>query len=450
MPNTVDTTLVTEKLNGPTGLAVDASGDTAYVCTSGSLTKVTLATGATATAATGLGDPHTVALDGQGHAYTPDIGGRTRKVDLSTGKSETFGPQEVCNAFGIAMSPAKDSVYVLHSSDGPLFQLDTTGKLVKKFDLPSGRYHSVAVDHTNAYVVCDWQEILRVNLGTGGHTPLADGFGSLYDLALDGHDSLYAPDYDNGILWKVNLANGQKEQVTTGFQGCHGMGSDGKNAYVTRHSQGKLLRVSNLLSPVRPPTITAPKENEQVHADQVIKGTVPDADKVTLTDGATDLGAAELKGTDWMLSPKTAWAFGKHEVSAVAHKATEQSLPTAVHFTVADHNLKTEQKLNGHWQQNGKYIYSYDLTIHAEKDRVYEWTVSFDARRGAVLDPAWIKEFWAKVDKDGSDGRVVLSNIDEKHTIDPNTPLTIRVRMLCPTEDAIYNQLDNLVTHQTK
>ncbi|MBB5159111.1 streptogramin lyase [Saccharopolyspora phatthalungensis] len=441
---------MTDKLSRPTGLAVDASAGIAYVCTSGSLTKVTLTNGATATVATGLGDPHTVVLDGQGHAYTPDIGGRTGKVDLSTGKSETFGPEEASYAFGIAMAPAKDSVYVLHRSSGPLFQLDTTGKLVKKFDLPSGDYHSVAIDHANAYVVRDFQAILRVDLGTGKNTSLADGFSTLYDLALDGHESLYVPDYDTGILWRVNLTSGEKEQVTTGFQGCHGMGSDGKNAYVTRQSQGKLLRVSNVLSPVRPPTITTPKENDQVPADQVIKGTVPDADKVTLTDGATDLGAAELKGTDWTLKPKSTWAFGKHEVSAVAHKATEQSLPTAVHFTVADHNLKTDQKLNNHWQQNGKYIYSYDLTIHAEKDRVYEWTVSFDARRGAVLDPAWVKEFWAKVDKDGSDGRVVLSNVDEKHTIDPDTPLTIRVRMLCPSEDAIYNQLDNLVTHQTK
>jgi hypothetical protein len=213
---------------------------------------------------------------------------------------------------------------------------------------------------------------------------------------------------------------------------------------------------SALAAPVvklKPPVITEPTDNAQVGSRQLINGTVPDADKVTLTESGRELGTATLTGTTWTYDLGKDWSFGVHEVQAVAHKGKDESIPAIVHFAVLDQNLTVEQQFKSHWKKKWNeppFIYSFGLTIHAKNDRVYMWTVSFNVLPDVKLDPDWAKTFWAKIVKDGTDGTVVIQNTDPQHTIDPNKPLPIDIQLLCPGEDKSYETLQNLIAHQTQ
>ncbi|WP_171165836.1 DUF11 domain-containing protein [Streptomyces sp. I05A-00742] len=581
---TKDKELVTDKLAYPLGLAISADKAIAYVCAGNNdIVRVNLK-GAPdpKSVVQGIGTAHTIALDGQGHAYTPVFDGSVvYKSDLTTGNKSVF-ISNLPGSRGVAMSPAKDAVYVL-SVSGVLSQFDTSGKLVKTFDKATGgQYHSVTVGIEGfAYVVKEYHEIVRIDLSNDTRTTLADGFSTLYDLALDGGGSLYAPDADTGVLWRITLKTGAKEKAAEGLGTTHGMATDGNDAYVTDEG-GKLYRVPGSIKPLppaeipatltgpqqaatgspveftatvenkgpnpandvtlkgafdahiknveiasvtphggatygtakqgnsfeqplklpvnsgaeikitgttdaqyegnvtdtvsvvtvgvintsktptakvvtsvqkilAPPAITEPKDGAVLtDPRQPVKGTVAEADQVTLTDRGKDLGPAHLTGTTWSYTPGQDWAVGSHEIKAVAHKGGRVSAAATLHFTAPDPNLVVTQKLLGHWQKSsGHYIYSFELTIAASKHRIDKgWTVSFAVDKGVILDPDWAKGFTWHIAKDGSDGTVVIQNVDLTKTIDPGTPLNIDIQLLCPGQSTSYENLRNLTGHE--
>ncbi|MGW1197191.1 hypothetical protein ACWD4B_15350 [Streptomyces sp. NPDC002536] len=538
--------MVTDRLDRPYGLAVDGTANVAYVCARDSLVKVDLKTGGLTTVAQKMGDIHTIVLDGHGSACTPDDTegtGRLYKVALDSGSKVAFGPSEMSEPLGVAMNPQKDTLYVLTWRSNTLYKLDLEGGLVRKYPVPPGKYHSVAIDAEYAYVVRDYHTIMRVKLADGTTSDLATGFTTLFDLALDGAGSLFAPDADTGILWRVDLKNGHKEEVVSGLGHTHGMAAWGKDAFVTNEDKGELFRIRNAFSPVKPPVVTEPKEGATVYPRQLIKGTVPDADtvvvyesgkvlgpavltgknwtfdlgkdwspgkheievvarkggdesipvgvrfdvvpepvqapvitepkdrekvgprqqvkgtvvdadKVTLTDSGKDLGPAQLAGHDWVYTPAQEWALGMHEVQAVAHKGGQASKGAVVHFTVTDPNLTVSQKFLRDWKKvwdKPQYIYSFELTINAKKDRTYKWTLGFGVEKGVTVDPDWAGSFkWATITKDGSDGTVEIQNTDPQHTIDPDKPLPIDIQLLCPGESPAYKTVKDPIAHRNE
>jgi hypothetical protein len=244
---------------------------------------------------------------------------------------------------------------------------------------------------------------------------------------------------------------GQASRIAAATGGSHTLGVSIETIVETIFKQIKIQ-----ISKPAPPVITEPTDNAQVDSRQVIKGTVPDADKVTLTEAGKDLGTATLTGTNWTFDPDTGgWPVGEHEVQAVAHKGTAESIPAIVHFAVLDQNLAAEYKPMRHWKKEWDkppFIYSFHLTIHAKKERVIKWTISFDVLKDITVDPDWAETVkdWLKIVDDGTDGHVKIQNIDTAHTIDPDTPLDIDIQLLCPGEDKSYETLHNLIAYQAQ
>ncbi|MHC3820336.1 hypothetical protein, partial [Streptomyces sp. DT9] len=204
---------------------------------------------------------------------------------------------------------------------------------------------------------------------------------------------------------------------------------------------------------VESPAITEPKDTAPLgDARQPIRGTVPDADQVTLTESGKDLGPVKLTGNSWEFTPGQDWTVGSHEVQAVAHKNGKASAPATVHFTLPDLKLTVAQKFKKCWQKvwdQPQYLYSFELTINAKKDRIVKWTLSFGVDKGVKVDPDWAKTFtWATIVKDGSDGTVVIQNTDPTHTVDPHSPLPIDVLLLCPGKSTAYQTLHNPMAHE--
>ncbi|WP_438484229.1 hypothetical protein [Streptomyces sp. S186] len=330
--------IVTQGLGSPYGLAIDGADNVAYVCSRGSLVKVDLKSGSSKAVADGLGDPHTVVLDGHGNAYTPDVdsGGRLHKVDLGSGSKVAIGPTDRAESMGVAMNSQKSTLYLLASESGPLYKLTPEGTVIKSYSVPSGTYHSVAIDKDEkyAYVVRDYQTILQVDLAGGATSDLATGFSHLYDLALVEGDALFAPDAATGILWRVDLKTKSKEQVVSELGDTHGTASWGKDAFVTNSNEGKLFRVKNAFSPVKPPVVTEPTDGARVYPQQHLKGTVTDADKVVAREGGKEIGSVVPTGKEWTLNPDRDWSLGKHEVEVFARKGKDESISVVVHFDV--------------------------------------------------------------------------------------------------------------------
>lgn len=174
-------------------------------------------------------------------------------------------------------------------------------------------------------------------------------------------------------------------------------------------------------------------------------------DRVSLSEAGEPLGDATLGRGTWTYTPASPWSEGEHIVQSVAHKGDRESRPATVHFTTKDPNLQVIQHFDSHWKKvwnQPQYIYAYTLTVQAKRTRVTLWTISFDVPTGTAVDPDWAKTFAFVITKDGSDGTVVLQNTDSAKTIDPGSPLPLKVQVLYPGEDASYETLNNLSAHE--
>jgi hypothetical protein len=111
-------------------------------------------------------------------------------------------------------------------------------------------------------------------------------------------------------------------------------------------------------------------------------------------------------------------------------------------------DLVVEQTFRGKWQdwETQKWIYSYRLTIRAEKERVVRWALGFgDLPEGTSLAKGFTDVFWGQVIRDGSDGSVLLGSPEGGgHTIDPGTDLHIDIQVLYPDENPSYEHLTSL------
>ncbi len=115
-------------------------------------------------------------------------------------------------------------------------------------------------------------------------------------------------------------------------------------------------------------------------------------------------------------------------------------------------NLVVEQAFLSKWQdwQTQKWIYSYRITVQAEKTRVVKWALGFgDLPDGTSLHKGFIDVFWGQILRDGTDGSVLLASPEGGgHTIDPGTELAIDIQVLYPKEDPAHEHLTSLNAQQ--
>lgn len=194
--------------------------------------------------------------------------------------------------------------------------------------------------------------------------------------------------------------------------------------------------------------IRSPKEGVEVDSGATVDGVAFNADTVTLTEGATQLGTARVTSNLWSFAREGGWSLGQHSVTAKAVRGSQESAPETVNFTAANKNLTVESTFNSSWQdwQTHKYIHSYDVTLYAGDTDVKHWHVGFgQLPDGSVLAPEFEASFWGMVIADGSDGNVVLGSPPEGvHIVPAKGHLTLRVLVLIPTQDEAYKKLYGL------
>ncbi|MFH9424107.1 hypothetical protein [Streptomyces sp. NPDC017529] len=194
--------------------------------------------------------------------------------------------------------------------------------------------------------------------------------------------------------------------------------------------------------------IRSPMEGAEVDSGATVDGVAFNADTVTLAEGGTQLGTARVISNLWSHAPEGGWPLGKHSVTAKAVRGGQESEPDTVNFTAANKNLKVDFTFNSSWQdwQTHKYIYSYDVTMYAGETDVKHWNVGFgQLPDGSVLAPEFEASFWGLIVGDGSDGNVVLGSPPEGvHIVPAKGKLTIRVLVLIPAQDEVYQKLYGL------
>ncbi|MFF4734485.1 hypothetical protein ACFY2W_01095 [Streptomyces sp. NPDC001262] len=194
--------------------------------------------------------------------------------------------------------------------------------------------------------------------------------------------------------------------------------------------------------------IRSPKEGAEVDTGVSVDGVAFNADTVTLTEGGKEIGTAKVATNVWSFAPQGGWSLGRHSVTAKAVRGAQESAPDTVNFTAADKDLRVEYKFNSCWEdwETHKYIYSYDITMHAGETAVKHWNLGFgQLPDGSVLAKEFVATFWGMIIEDGSHGEVLLGSPPEGvHIVPAKGHLTITVQVLIPKKDDAYKKLYGL------
>ncbi|GAA3036398.1 hypothetical protein GCM10020000_12530 [Streptomyces olivoverticillatus] len=108
------------------------------------------------------------------------------------------------------------------------------------------------------------------------------------------------------------------------------------------------------------------------------------------------------------------------------------SFTTKVGAPKIDVTIKEKSGFDQSWPPEAKgYVWSYLFELAASKNRIQQWQLSFDGLpAGSKFNPQY-KEHWYTVVKDGSaDGQVLIESPASGHSIEPGTPLQVRVQVL--------------------
>ncbi|EIV91601.1 hypothetical protein [Frankia sp. QA3] len=113
-------------------------------------------------------------------------------------------------------------------------------------------------------------------------------------------------------------------------------------------------------------------------------------------------------------------------------------------------NLVVKQEFRGKWQDAGKVVYSYRITVSASTTRVVKWALGFgDLPEGTSLFKGFSDVFWGQILRDGTEGSVLLASPPGgDHTIDPEADLLIDIQVLYPTENPAQEHLTSLNAQQ--
>ncbi|MFJ6054730.1 EF-hand domain-containing protein [Streptomyces sp. NPDC092307] len=199
--------------------------------------------------------------------------------------------------------------------------------------------------------------------------------------------------------------------------------------------------------------ISSPVEGGEVGVSASLSGKAYQADRVRLSEGGVEIGTVSVSETRWSFTPSEGWASGPHEVTAVAVSGDDSTGPDTVIFTVVDQDLEVTYVANaGGWTdyESQKFIYSYDITLHAGPSIVRNWNLGFgNLPQGSKLYQSFVDTFeqWGMVMSDGSNGSVLLgSRPDGSHVIPADGQLTLTVQVLIPpaTQQDAYSMLYGL------
>ncbi|MFE1169507.1 YncE family protein [Nocardiopsis sp. NPDC058789] len=248
------------------GLALDPDGRRAYVVErgrGGRLHKVDLDSGATEWVAEGLGDTNDVALDlPRDRAFLADHNHRrVITVNLSDHSAAPVTVVEGPYAYGVALDPSHERLYVSDLAAGRLIEYDLSGGAVEeRRGWPVPRAAGVTLSGGRAYVgQYDRGELYEIDLTAEDPTPLrvATALGQSVRVASDGAAHAYVADPAGGRLHEVVLTEGEdrglQRAAAEDLGAVCGVGLDhARDVVYVSSRQGRLLRISGVLNASAP------------------------------------------------------------------------------------------------------------------------------------------------------------------------------------------------------
>lgn len=225
-------------LSSTPGVTSDGAGSVYLTYGNGDLRKVSLATGAASTVATGLGNLRGVAV-ADGNAYLATFGGTLEQVTLATGSRRTlaaglpslFGvarggtttylsdangeivavpdggsPRVVATGLGFSYGIALDNAGFAYTADmgtGDIRQTSLTTGTTRTLFVANYEPTSIAVGNDGLIYFLDGDGVGRVNPTTKAESHVANVALNLFDFALEPSGAAYTVD-GGGTLWQIN------------------------------------------------------------------------------------------------------------------------------------------------------------------------------------------------------------------------------------------------------
>jgi sugar lactone lactonase YvrE len=191
--------------------------------------------------ASGLNGPEGLAHDASGYLFVSETG---------TGIIYKYAPNGTRTIFASGLNGPASLVF---DSAGNLFDADFFGNTIYKF-APDGSRTTFAAglngpanllfDNAGGLLVANFftGQIFKF-APNGTQTTYASALGQPHGLAFDNAGSLFVADFQGGRILKFNYPNNQSTVFATGLNGPHGLGFDGAgNLFEADYNSGNIYR----------------------------------------------------------------------------------------------------------------------------------------------------------------------------------------------------------------
>jgi len=247
------TTLISQGLNLPYGVAVDSGGNL-YIADTGNnvIREWSASTQQTITlVSAGLNAPHGIAVDGYGNVFIADAyNDAVEEWSPATRQLTTLVSSGLNFPVAVAVD-GQGNVYIADFGDNAIKQWNSaSGQVITLIETGLSSPTGVAVDELgNLYIADFWHNsIEQWNPTTQQLTGLVPaGLSFPNSVALDGQGNVYLVDGNNNALKEWNAASqAVSTLISSGVEGSFGIATDGQgNFYIANTDSSTVLKLAS-------------------------------------------------------------------------------------------------------------------------------------------------------------------------------------------------------------
>ena len=251
-PGTALTTLISQGLNLPYGVALDSSGNL-YVADTGD-NAIQQSAGATQPPSilglSGLNAPHGVTVDNQGNVYVADAyNNAIKQWNPATGQLNILVSSNLNFPLGVAVD-ALGNVDIADFGDNAIKQWNIAEqRLITLVGSGLSSPTGVAVDALGNVYIADFRNnaIKEWSPTSGVTTLVSQDLSFPNSVAVDGQGNVYFLDGNNNALKEWNAAtHAVSTLISSGINGSFGLATDGQgNFYIANTGTSSILQVSS-------------------------------------------------------------------------------------------------------------------------------------------------------------------------------------------------------------